>query len=321
MATKKKKATPKKAKKAVKKKTKKTKVVKPKKAAKASNEETDLDFTLIEVGTGTPFGLSHYQKVYDCGKRAHLDHEFFRDGTASLLGDYYQNVGSIVHGLLKPHYQTGLYNVDKVRYNKKVQDRERKAAEKIYRKYRLKYPPDFWGKVVEVEQPYGLARRGAQQQRRAIADAVGAAPLPYTFQPDLVVYLTKADLKRINVARGLSLKREGFYLVDFKTYGNEWGLEEDRYLWGLQGTAYPLGWEAANKKKPVGIIFDLIGRDETDETIFQPYPSPPRIRRLHDWFKLIKRHIEAHGPQFANPNNCFTKDVCPHWSRGACPGF
>lgn len=282
---------------------------------------TDIpdDFILIEVGTGTPFGLSHYELAYTCGLRAHLNHEAFVR-SPFLIGNYYQNVGSILHGLLKQHHGVGFFNLDQIAYDKHVDDRERSSAERIYRKYRLENPPTEFGMVLRAEAGYGWGKRATKDLRKRVSAAVGAGPLPYTFQPDLEVYLDTAAVKRVESKRKVKLAGPGVYLVDHKTYA-DWMSCDDRYLWGLQGTAYQLAWEAVYDKRPKGLIFNLLDRNDGVKTLFHSYPTPPRIRRLHDWFKLVRVHLEAHGRQFKNPNACFQADVCPHFTRGLCPGF
>lgn len=269
---------------------------------------------LIELSGGTPFGLGHWVKTIRCGKLATLDRAINTQLPASLP-EGPMTTGSIVHGLLRQHYKSGLFNLKNIEYNIAVPPKSRKEAEELYRDYRLMFPPDEWT-TVETESVYGVQPN--KRLRGAISAAVGATPLPYTFAVDIGLTVNQAQAVEFKKRRGIVLK-PGFYLGDHKTAG--W-LELERFRWSLQGAAYILGYEAATKRKPLGMIFNIVMKSGGWQTLVYPYPNALQIKRLHTFFERVRTIQQALGPNWTNPAECVGgRVICPHFTSGACYGF
>ena len=271
---------------------------------------------IIQLGHGTPFGIHYWMGWWECAKRARLNTEH----RAELIqlgmgGNEWMQVGTIVHGLLGQHYRSGLFNLDNIVYAEKLDPKYRQKAEEVYRAYRLRFAPDELGEVVNVEAVYGLA----PAERKSVGVAVGAYPLPYTFGPDLEVYIDKKRAAALRESRNIIVK-PGLWLVDHKSVG--WVKSEERYVQGLQTTGYCVGHHGLFKRKPMGMLTNLIPRDGKDyRMLVTPFPDRVKIQRLHHFFAMIKEKMEKLGKAWTNPAACVDgRDPCTWWERGICYG-
>ncbi len=273
---------------------------------------------VIELGHGTPFGIHFWMYWLGCAWRARLNTEH-RKELMQLPMRYdptdWRPVGTVVHGLLGQHYRGGLFNVDNIVYSEQVDDRIRRKAEEVYRAYRLRFPPDELGEVRAVEATYGLA----PAQRKPVGLAVGAYPLPFTFGPDVEVFISKGKAKDLKKTRNIDVV-PGLWLVDHKIIG--WVKSEERYVQGLQTTSYCMGHYGLYGRKPNGMLTNLIPRDDKDyRTLVTPFPNAVKIQRLHAFFDLIKEKKEKLGDKWKNPAECVDgRDPCIWWDRGVCYG-
>ncbi len=276
--------------------------------------------TLNSGGSGS--GLSYYsQWAGGCPKKATLDTAAREKFTGdSSTGSHALGIGRILHAFLELHYKRGMkgvFDTSVVKFSDVVDDGERTEAEAIFRSYRINHPPDEWGEVVECEDKYPKTK----SQAAAIEEAVGISP--YTFTPDLVVNIGAKQVRTLQDTRGLILPKPGLYMVDHKSEGMWDAAAMDRHTNKQQFTAYQLGYNAANPKRPVlGLIDNILMKTKGYDvrTLFIPPPGKLAIQSLHSFLRYCVTMMKV-MPDWAVPTdyNCFPRGKCCYWyTEGSC---
>jgi hypothetical protein len=252
-----------------------------------------------------------------CCRRARLNEEWRKahpNATNSLEENTGATVGSIVHMLMELYYSRGKskpFDTVAIRYVQdsgqpaNISEEARLEAERLFRAYRLEYPPDEVGTVLGIEEPI--------ENNSAVDEAVGIAP--FSMRYDLKTRLNARQAKRLKATRRLSL-RPGTYLWDHKTDKFRRANLIDYYTYSLQFTAYILGHNAMYPKAPVNglIVNDMIKTKEVGfMSLFIPVPTKKRIAALHRYLYNAKLNsIEQRDEP--NADRCFDwNKTCPHF--------
>jgi len=266
---------------------------------------------------GSGHGFSYWASWMGCALQAEL--KAARAAVQKYDANSGRTVGSILHALLELYYTRGKqhpFDACAVKYTQDsgdvadVDDNARIEAERLFRAYRMRFPPDELGKVLHAEVTVA--------DSPAMDEAVGVSP--FTIKPDLVVSLTGLQAKRLRATRGISIK-SGRYIVDHKTDAAKWKIMYPRYFHDLRFTAYMVGWNAARPACKVdGLIVNSLVKTTAVNfvTIVIPLPGRTETEALHR-FMLDAQRIQAQSLHEPNATRCFDyNEVCPFLADGTC---
>lgn len=276
-------------------------------------------------GTGTPAGISGIRELANgCAKKYWLNKD--SEDTDSL-GSGALQIGTIAHALLARYYdsQDQRWAASAIKYTSTstVDPECRREAERIFKAYRIRFPPNELGKVVGVE--YSLPEKVNSEwnfetvQARTVGEAVGI--YPYSCQIDLAVDIKAKDVKRLRATRKLHLTKPGLYLVDHKTASSYGNAAMEKYIHDVQFTAYMMAWNAAYPEKQCkGMLVNVLikTKEPRFETILVPPPnkkSKAIVRKIANRASIyIKNNYQA-----PNPDRCFDWGrSCKYLRSGEC---
>lgn len=281
-------------------------------------------------GGGSGRGVSYWKRWMGCERQA-----LFYETAGRFKGKVSKAlvIGTIVHAMLELYYKlamlkgpakplalktTAIRFVDDAGDPADIADEARIEADRLFRAYRVQFPPTELGRVVGVEE---------QVEGSRVEHAVGVSP--YTAKPDLIVQLTKVDCKRLWKTRRIKVW-PGYWLVDHKTEGEPsaeqllagWAPDE-AFADSIQFTAYMLAYQAKYPRRAVeGLLVNVIPKSKRPEfrTLVVPWPSMKKIAVLRTFLDhASSRQHRAlrlgHAP--ANITYCFAyNQPCPF--RGRC---
>lgn len=284
--------------------------------------------TTVTIRTdSTPNGVHSWYSWLGCHRKAWLGEidRAHRVPTDVLSGKDYFDIGSIGHGLLALHYSIPYekaLRLDTTRLTYKLDhgarlDVETHAADieeatRLYRAYRLHYPKNDLGKVVDIEKEFELE--------------MGAMSLSGGL--DLVVRMTSKDLTR-NGLDGLP----GIYIVDHKFYSKKDPMAYELALHDPQFITYPYLYEAARRVEVQGTIVNIIYK--TVNPGFERFVIP-KMAINAEWpivsgaLGLAARNkaaalkiVEDGGLPEVNTRECYKRssfgtDVCKYHKNGSC---
>lgn len=281
---------------------------------------------------GSGFGISFWKNWLGCQAKAMQLEELAAEARAKktpakLTEDKALLIGTIVHSYLELYYSlpgqralklntTAVEFMDDTGNKLDVVADARLEAERIFRIYRARFPPNELGKVISVEE---------QLEGDAIDQAVHCRP--FTSKPDLVVKIGQADIKRLKKTRRIDLKDlgPGYYAVDHKT-GGDGEYADEAYTNETQFTSQLLGLQAKYPRRAFkGLLVNVLPKDKRPDfrTVVVPFPSSAKQQVLFSMLALAqRRRYEAYKAdgRFAYPNvthcfdyrkRCAFYDQCP----------
>jgi hypothetical protein len=280
-------------------------------------------------GSGKRSGISYYTSVYKCPRKANLKEIHFDDVANPLAKNQNLQIGTLFHSFMELYYLRQLksgQNPNIVKYIDSVGSAltpEEKAlceAKRLFVAYRKKFPASELGKIISVEEtlPYNDSK-----VIKAVQEAVGSYPLPFTFKPDLIVRLDAEQAERIETVSNAILE-PGYYLVDHKTDGRRTEYRQMKWENSLQMSAYQLAWNRCYPEKQltgalVRVTYKL--KDPLFETFYVPFPDYNKTQALHNFFDGVKKILEQ-LPDWANAGNCIGfYEPCYFKRIGVCNGY
>lgn len=297
-------------------------------------EPEDLaDYLRVATNSGgSGRGLSFWSEAAKCGKRALLYEErraHWDDDPSSVPAFDPDKksafaVGSVYHKLHEMWAQ-GQLSDDLLARVPPIYDASVALGLHLFLGWRAHFPVNFWGQDVAIELTLPLGEWAENTMKHELGAVVNA-------KPDRVVYMDREALERVN-QRHPEIRREGFYMVDFKTTGADY--DSIYYREGLQNYWYPVAWELDNPDKPLeGFVYDLIRKPNPrakDQTITRDnFPTPVFIpHRPRDLsFQTVKGLIaqgranleRSREKGLGNRSHCISigfgkVEVCPFFHR------
>lgn len=260
---------------------------------------------------GSSAGFHHHMKFGQCPKKATLDGQHgdgphnYSQGTAE---------GKVGHAFAELYYSGHVFDPEDVLFDPPPPAWIRTEMSRVWREYRVKFPPDEFGRVISVEEGLGGP---------LVEAAVGVAP--YTMKADLVIHLENEE----QCARLVSLRPEltgiqpGRYGVDHKFLKRKPSNLGLKYPNSLQFVGYQLGWNAVHPETPVdGWIVNIVVKTKEVQfySLFVPPPTELQVKALRVNLKFWK-FIKEHFPNQTNAQEdyCFGfVEPCYWWKTGVC---
>lgn len=281
---------------------------------------------------GSGRGLSFWGEAAQCGKKAILYEERRAkwDDDPSSIPPFDPDkktafaVGAVYHKLHEM-WAKGELSDDVLARVPPIYDASVALGLHLFLGWRAQWPINFWGEDVANELTLPLGEWAENTMRHELGTIVNA-------KPDRVVYMDRETVERVNL-RQSDIRREGYYMVDFKTTGADY--DSIYYREGLQNYWYPVAWELDNPDKPLeGFVYDLIRKPNArakDQSItLANFPPPvfiPRRDREH-CFQTLKGLItqgmanleRAREKNLGNRSHCISigfgkVEVCPFFRR------
>lgn len=258
---------------------------------------------------GSPYGITTIEEwVNGCQRKVAL-----RGGSSYSLGTL---TGTLVHALLETYYSKGYFETENVSWrgvdltDPLFSQAETKAFH-VFREYKMKFPPNELGCVLEVEWGFEIN----------VPHVIGCAP--FTGRIDLIIKLTKRDCIRLRKTRGIDLE-PGIYIVDHKTAGGIYATTFERLSNGIQPTAYMKAFPYVTGKRVQGALMNVMTttRDVKFHTLVIPRPGVLDTNRL---FSVTESEAMKSWGNFENsrPNisRCYDYNgICGHWVNAQCTG-
>lgn len=256
------------------------------------------------AGMGTPWGWSFWSSWRDCPEQAKRHQP--SEGLCGIPGF---DVGTIAHALTAHYYRRAMtskkqaltFDTSVIEWSEPEDlwgsDYRRKViaeGDRMFRAYRLRYPPDDLGKIVAVEEMYQV-------------DNFLGLGIPYTLRPD------------VEVSNPPGYPKRGRYLVDHKFYAFASAEDAAAARDDLRFKAYQRGYTDATGITPAGLIVNIAYKSKVP-TFDRILVSPPSKREIDS----VKRHLEtcrnlreaALTPGSAPITNI---NHCRRWGQKPCP--
>ena len=263
--------------------------------------------------SGSGFGVSYWSRWMGCPAKAHYAE------TSNIKGKPKKALvlGSVAHGLLELYYKlamksvnralalntTAVSFVDDAGDPADVKEDARLEGERIFRAYRLTYPPDEFGTILAVERLY---------------KDVGKAVIckPFSFKPDMELNLSKAEAKSLFKSRRIKVDK-GYWLVDHKTDGGfPWS--DQAFMDAVQFAAYCMEWQEFFPDRELnGLLVNVLPKTKNPEfrTLVYPYPSKKKQEIAKNFLAQAQERragAYASGVAKANIAHCYTYGPCDY---------
>lgn len=269
-----------------------------------------MEFTLGFGGSGR--GISHYKTLNRCRNRATLNWEASQNQLPGAEDSENTAAGTLAHGFMALYHGNGHLEASEVLFEPEHHPSlafpgARSEAERAFNAYQERFAPTSLGKVIGVEYRVGPLE---------VHDTDPAITV------DLLTKISKADLPRIGMARGLDLS-PGHYIVDHKFLGQKSGTMIDSYLNDMQGIGYQVIWERRRKQLKLpevnGMIINFIIKTKAIQfmSLLIPPPTEVQIEAFDRWLAHT-REDEMEDPNRINPTACFWPSICKWWVEGKC---
>jgi hypothetical protein len=228
--------------------------------------------------------------------------------------------GTALHGLLRAYYG-GKKEIDttNIVYCQTSGDRwpiPNKAAvnaARVFRHYRVKFPPTELGRVVAQEVLYVA---------KATSNGWKPRNMEVTAKIDMEIFLTEKACSRLGMTRRLLLE-PGHYIVDHKYHGQDWLTTNDKHVLSLQFPIYCEMWRARHPRQTLqGVLVNMLidGNTPKFRTLFLRPPDENGRRLVLE--SLMQAGIDLHNRRY-NAAACIDRyhQVCPHLSSGRCKRY
>lgn len=269
-------------------------------------------------GGGSGYGISFWESWMGCEAKAYFQEKARGQKTKAKLPVKKALVtGTVTHGFMELYYKLAMKNirralqlntvavsfVDDAGDPLDVDEEAKLEGERIFRAYRMQYPPEELGEIVEVEQRY---------EGKDIEEAVDCSP--FTFKPDMVIKVDKFQAKLLFATRRIKIE-PGYWLVDHKTDGGrEWA--DQMFMDRVQFTAYMIAWQARYPRRSVkGLLVNVLPKTKVPEfrTVVVPYPNAKRADIMHNflWQAQQRRKLAfERSLAKANISHCYAYGPC-----------
>lgn len=271
----------------------------------------------IQIHTGgSGRGISHWMSWLDCARKTHLKGKYRGD-----LGTVATNTGTAYHGYQQCYHEQQIRGLDTnlVRFRQSNSrpwdpgETALAAGERLFRGYRVKYPPDMFGKVLYTEK---------------FLEAKEAPWLPekmrITARLDMVVEATTKSVAKMFELTGLLLK-PGVYVVDFKTLGSARWINQ--YALEPQLGFYQLIWNLDKRRKSAknGLIVAVAIKDKAESNPYRFIIIPPTTkdteRMIYNALRQARDASHALVPE-TNVRHCFAYgEECFFHATGRCKRY
>lgn len=279
-----------------------------------------IPYTLSPGGSG--FGLSHYEALLDCPRKAQLNMRAAENRLTAAPAVEATAVGTLVHAFLDLYdtRRLGFEELSTVAFGPAdhavLSDPTWLAeARRIFSWWRSTYQPEHFGTVLGCE----LFLEASAELKASL----GVPPSKrITGRLDQVVRMSEDDCARLREERNLDVV-PGVYIVDHKCLGQRSGF--DRYVLGNQSYLYPLMWNETASEADVcqGVIYNFIIKTKTPASVAFLVQAPGAMETeiLRNFFDQAL-FIEAHRAGKADPTKCFNYFRTCHWfTNGACARY
>ena len=268
-----------------------------------------MSLSIIDtVGSGsTTHGLSRYKRYLGCpyyARWAEDNSDMSRAARVGILG----------HKLLEAWFR-GETIPELFITEHTVEDEDFNKALTYAKQFQEKYDPNVFGKPLEVEKEVKVKD----------PNVVGIAP--FTGRIDLMTRVTQQVIKdlpdQFELFDPINELEPGYWLVDHKFYSQKRSNLEEGLLGDLQFIAYPLAWNATQKRKVLGTIVNVIVMNKKMRNVLVvcPLPDYNKVRKLHNAMNIIHQRMTA--PELEkNPMHCESYfGSCPVKRAGDCCGY
>lgn len=250
-------------------------------------------------GGGSGKGISYYQKLLGCIRRATLSAEDddYEDSEDSAIG-------KVGHALLEHyHLDSGAHALPFQTHNG---DPALAEGLRLFAAYRERFAPASLGTVLGCEVPLSSTVGGHEATARL----------------DMVVEMSQDDIKRVADERKVDLSDlgPGVYIVDHKFKKQHHQDMVLQFQTGPQSIHYQLMWNEAHPEKPCkGMLFNVIFRyktvsDKMFKLVVAPPPTPMDVEFRDGIIRDGARELRERGPLWANPLHCHEfHRTCPHF--------
>lgn len=276
------------------------------------------DLITNEGGSGT--GHSYWKGWHGCERAAYLRET--QPELVSSAGADYMQAGTVFHALCEMQERNAKHvDTSMAIKGSQIQGTPLQEGVRVFRQYRTKCGPGFWGSPIAIEDVLGASDEDYVQTFEYFG-----FPHNVTIKPDLVVKVDSLASKRVNDTFKQVI-RPGNYLLDYKTVA---GIPSntDSYFHSIQFKLYQLVWNLlrpefkldgalvvfASRAKAVRVeLLRIPAVTDTDREIVTAFLLNARIRRDNTY-----RLAEAKKPLPVNNTYCHQ---CPWFKNYNCERF
>lgn len=269
----------------------------------------------IEEG-GSGAGITHWMAVFGCARKV-----FLKKRHRVTTGSIATRTGTGYHGYQQCYHEQQIRGLD----TKLVRFRQSNsrpwdpgevalaAAERLFRNYRTKYPPDMFGKVLYTEKFLEVKDAPWLPEKMRI-----------TARLDMVVEATRKSAKLLFELTDLKLE-PGIYVIDFKTLSNARWLPQ--YKLAVQLGFYQLIWNLDKRRRSAknGLIVPVAIKDKNESRPYRFVHIPPPTRNteriVYNALLQARDAMSVPIPK-CNPNHCYDfGEECVFYATGRCKRY
>lgn len=269
-----------------------------------------IEYQLTFGGSGR--GISHFQKIVECPRKARLDRETFEQSPEIHMSGA-ADIGTLFHAFMDLYHNgdgVKLVTQDVVFVGPEnitvtVDPEARLDAERLFRAYQDRFSATYLGKVSSVELQ--------------LSALIPGLPKGLTCRIDMDTVLNQSHCRRIEKTSGIKLA-PGRYLVDHKTTRALMGNTVESYQNSHQATLYQLMYKHCfPQRKLKGMLFNVIVKTKQPRFILIPveYPGRSAVESLKRFLTGAAK-FEHDFVDWANSGACFFPYSCRHFESGAC---
>ncbi len=265
---------------------------------------------------GSGVGLSYYEKLLTCPRKARLERERSEAGAYGVMS-LGLATGFLTHAFMDL-YENNLLPREAPASSVSFEPHDHSAllspgaldeAVRLISWWKLIHPPHFFGETLGMEIH--------MEAPPSLCTELGIPGL--TGRADQVVRIDEVTAARLNRDRLLNVS-PGLYIIDLKCLKSRMF---NKYLLGLQATAYQLLWNSLHPEEPCdGFIFHFLIKTKVPDSICRQIfpPIPEDIAILKNAFKVALAWREALGEDQPNPFSCAQEydTVCEWFENGTC---
>lgn len=265
---------------------------------------------------GSSVGLSYYQNLMVCPRRARLERELQESGEKRRCS-FGQAVGILTHAFMEL-YETGVLPRDVASAMVKFGPDDHpalgvpgalKEASRLIDWWRLVRTPEYFGSLVGAEYPL--------EATPELCTYLGVPAL--TGRCDQVSEIDEFTAAKLGKDYLIDIE-PGLYIIDLKCLEAR---RLNKYIHGHQATAYQLMWNAQNPDRPVkGFLLHFLIKTKTPDSKLHLVPPPEEAEResLRAALGLSIKYRNTVGEDSVNPWACINDwdQVCPFYENGMC---